>query len=722
MQRVPGAEQISDFPTVPDKEGSIVMSAKKYIDSKSMRRLFRPKSVAVVGASPSHQWLKNSILSFPEMGFGGKVYAVNPRYNEVAGVPCFPSLTELPEVPDAILIGLNRDRVLPVVEEAVSLGIGGAVVLAIGFAEAGEAGRERQQRMRQISLDADFALVGPNCQGLIDFTSGNALYMGKVAKYDAGVVALISQSGSVTTALTDNNRGVRWSQIVSAGNEAVVDSADLLRYFVDDPGVKVIGAFLETIRDPARFFAECDRAKAAGKPVVVLKSGTSEAGAQAATAHSGALAAPDRLYDARFERHGVHRASSMEALLETLLAMQLDRRPKSNRMASITASGGQIELILDQTDKTDLTHVPFAPDTVRALRNRLPDFLATTNPLDYWGMDDLEKNHPALLREIASDPNIDIILSASGFSQYPTSTDRGALEDRLKPHKALAAEHDKVVVMLDTVDGTVPAEIAESGLKGNILVLSGLSEGLEALSHLVADGKAAHKPAPAPAFDVAKTRTLFNAISAPSSGMPTSDLLTAAGLPVVESRHAPSADTAVKAASELGYPVVMKAADPSLLHKTEVGGVLVGIKDANAVTEGFKKLSAVAPGGVIVQPMAPFDVELFAGFTNHEQLGPFLIVGTGGIWAELFDDVCVRPVGLAAGEAKEMLESLKGYPLLLGVRGKPACNIDAVVALIEKLDAFVREFGDKISAIDLNPIMVTPDSALIVDTLVVPKG
>ncbi|MCO5092179.1 acetate--CoA ligase family protein [Bosea sp. (in: a-proteobacteria)] len=687
-----------------------------------MKRLFRPKSIAVVGASPSHQWLKKSILSFPDMGYEGKVYAVNPRYSEVAGAPCFPSLSDIPEVPDAILIGLNRDRVLPVVEEAISLGIGGAVVLAIGFAEAGEIGRERQQRMRQISLDADFALVGPNCQGLVDFTSRTALYMGKVAAYEPGVVALISQSGSVTTALTDNNRGVRWSQIVSAGNEAVVDSADLLRYFVDDPGVKVIGAFLETIRDPERFFAECDRAKAAGKPVVVLKSGTSEAGAQAAAAHSGALAAPDRLYDALFARHGVHRARSMEALLETLLAMQLDRRPRSNRMASITASGGQIELILDQTDKTDLTHVPFTPDTAALLRKRLPDFLATTNPLDYWGMDDLENNHPALLHEIASDPNIDIVLSAAGFSSYPTNTDRGELEERLIPHKALAAKHDKVVVMLDTVDGTVPGEIAESGLKGNILVLSGLSEGLEALSHLVADGKAAHKMAPAPAFDVAKTRALFNAIKAPSSGMPTSDLLTAAGLPVVESRHALSADAAVRAASELGYPVVMKVADPSLLHKTEVGGVLVGVKDALAVTDGFDKLSAIAPGGVVVQPMMAGDVELFAGFTNHEELGPFLIVGTGGIWAELFDDVSVRPVGLAAGEARAMLESLKGYPLLRGVRGKPACDIDAVVALIEKLDAFAREFGDKIAAIDLNPIMVTPKAAVIVDTLVIPKG
>lgn len=698
------------------------MPKKKYIDSRSMQRLFRPKSVAIVGASPSHQWLKNTILSFPELGFEGKVYAVNPRYDEVAGVPCFPSLSEIPEVPDAILIGLNRDRVLPVVEEAISLGIGGAVVLAIGFAEAGETGRERQQRMRQISLEADFALVGPNCQGIIDFTSRSALYMGKVASYEPGVVALISQSGSVTTALTDNNRGVRWSQIVSAGNEAVVDSADLLRYFVDDPGVKVIGAFLETIRDPERFFAECDRAKAAGKPVVILKSGTSEAGALAATAHSGALAAPDRLYDARFARHGVHRASSMEALLETLLAMQLDRRPKSNRMASITASGGQIELILDQTDKTDLTHVPFTPETAGLLRKRLPDFLATTNPLDYWGMDDLEKNHPALLQEIASDPNIDIVLSASGFSAYPTSTDRGDPELRLVPHKAVAAAHDKVVVMLDTVDGTVPAEIAESGLKDNILVLSGLSEGLEALSHLVADGKGPHKAAPAPAFDVAKTRALFKAISAPSSGMPTSDLLTAAGLPVVESRHALSAEAAAQAASDLGYPVVMKVADPSLLHKTEVGGVLVGVKDAQAVVDGFNKLDAIAPGGVIVQPMMAGDVELFAGFTNHEELGPFVIVGTGGIWTELFDDVCVRPVGLAAGEAKEMLESLKGYPLLRGVRGKPACDIDAVVALIEKLDAFAREFGDRIAAIDLNPIMVTPDTAVIVDTVVIPKG
>lgn len=669
-----------------------------------------------MGASPTHQFARQSLENFSIMKFPGQVAAVNPKYEEIIGFPCAPNLSSLPFVPEAVLVGVNRNLVVPVIEEAASLGVKAAVVFAIGFAEIGDEGRARQERMVQVARDAGMALIGPNCQGLINFVDRTPMYMAYTHEYEPGRVALISQSGSVTTAVTNNKRGVRWSSILSVGNEAVTDSADLLGFFVDDPATDVITLFIETVRDPERFFVECDRARAAGKPVIALKSGRTEAAAVAATAHSGALAAPDRLVDALMKRHGVLRVDSMEELLETAIALQSKRRPHGRNVAAMTASGGQIELILDQTGPLGLVYPPFEGEIATRLRDQLPDFLDVKNPLDWWGIDDMYGGYRDLLATILDDPAIDIVVSATDFSFHPTGSERDS--SQLASAFALAGDSDKVIAVLDTVDGSVPAEIAEDALDRGVLALSGVAVGLRALEHLVSFAEPLPAPASRREIDVAGLGDWLTANPRSTAGLPALEFLASAGLQIPQTQVAADEDEAARVAATFGYPVAMKSADPHLLHKTESGALVLGLRDEAAVRTAARSLGG-AP--VLVQEQVDAGVELILGLETHPELGTFVLVGLGGIWTEVHDDVSIRPIGLREGEAEQMLRSLHGFRLLDGARGSTPADLPTLVHAIEVVDALGQALGERLQSIDINPLIVSGSRAVAVDALVVPR-
>lgn len=686
----------------------------------SIKKLFEPESVAVIGASPTNQWSRQGLENFKSAGFSGPVGAVNPRYTDILGYPCAPSIADLPFVPDAVLVSVNNSRVVDVIQDAADSGVKAAVVLAIGFAEIGGEGKVRQEELVRVARNADMAVLGPNCQGLVNFVHRTPLYMGPVSEYEAGSVALMSQSGSVTTALANNVRGIRWSHVVSLGNEAILDSADLLGYYLDDPSVSVVSAFLETIRDPERFFAECDRAREMGKPVVVLKSGRTEAAQKAAMAHSGALSAPDRLVDALFRRHGVIRVDSMEELLETTIAVQSSKRPSRGNLVSMTASGGQIELVLDETARTSLEHVPFSQDTKSSVRSLLPDFLDTTNPLDYWGMDDLDQNFTPLVKVVSEDDSCDVVVVVSDFAHGPTGGGGGVRQR--ESAAAVASESEKLVVVLDTVDGTVPAVDVESSLDDGVLLLSGLREGLRAIENLVSLSKPVSAAMSPRRFDVKAARSIIDAAPASFSGAPALALLDAVGITTPQMDDASDADEAVAVAERLGYPVVIKLGDPTALHKTESGGVHLNIRDDDAVRRSVAALGESGSKEFLIQQQVGGGVELLMGIQSDADLGMFILVGLGGIWTEVFDDVAIRPVGLRVGEAADMLETLRGYPLLTGVRGTPPVDLSAVVDAIERLDAFAVKFGGTFDSVDVNPLIALPDRAVAVDCLVVARS
>ena len=694
------------------------MSRLEGPSAEAVRKLFEPKSVAVVGASTSGRGLI-VVESLRDVGYTGQVACVNPKYQEIAGYPCFSSLAEIPFVPDAVVVAVARDRVVSVLEQCAAIGAKSAVVLAIGFAEANEEGKRLQEQIVTIAHDAGMAMLGPNCQGLINFAKPVSLYMDNVYPYKAGRVGFLAQSGSVMTALTNNRRGVRWSHAVSSGNEAVVDAAAVLEFYVSSSDVEVICMFLESIRSPDKFFEQCDLARELGKPIVIMKTGKTPAAQRAAEAHSGALAVPERLIGARFKRHGVLRADSLEELLETAIALQSKKRPSRGQIAAMTASGGQIELVLDNLPGTGLSTPVFTSATQDAVTKLLPDFLPPKNPLDWWGMDDYDTNLPALVSAVADDDGVDIVVQVSDFTFGPTGESNRA-GGSLNSSTMLSPSKDELFVVLDGVGGAPDAQEVEAALDQGVLVLSGFDTGLRALGHLVEYGAASAKAAtPRPVASDATKEILARSEHGLLSGGSAFHLLEAAGVATAAGAVSDSESAALALAEQYGYPVVAKVADEGVSHKSDSGGVILNIASPEELCEAITQLQKLGAKKFLIQEQVTGGVEIFLGLQTEPTLGTFVIAGLGGIWAEMLNDVQIRPVGLREGEALQMLQQLRGYATLTGARGSELIDLDALVEAIEKLDALGQVIGSEIVSLDVNPLVLVGSRAVAVDALLV---
>lgn len=708
-----------------------------------LSRLFRPASIAVVGASPTSPWNLQMLENVRRIGFRGPLCAVNPKYSEVAGEPCYPDLASVPDPPEAILLAVGRDRAPGIIEEAAAVGVRGAVVVAGGFAEAGPEGRALQERMRAAADDADLAVIGPNCQGLVNVAHPSALYLDRIpAPPPVGRVGLISQSGTVTTALLNNRRGVRFSFAASTGNEAVVEAAEVLEYLVADPDTGVVVAFLETIRSPERFLAACE---ASDKPVVVMKAGRSHAAREAVAAHTGALAAPYRRVAASLRRAGALLVGSLEELLEAAVALGAGCHRPGRRLAAITLSGGQAEVLLDEVEDLDLEFPALAPAT----RARISELgLRPSNPLDAWGSASFESDFVVCLEALRDDAGIDAVVAlVEATAEHPTGEPEiseavaGALE-------RAQAGTTKQLALLTTMSGNVDVAIHDRIARAGIPLLSGLRQGLVALERAATRAERSAGPQrharsgaalagragperPTPrgaAAGVAGPEQTASAGAAapvsgerPYSGLPAVELLARAGLDVVETVAAPDADDAVRLAAQFGYPVVLKTGNALVLHKTELGAVAVGLASGDEVRRAAREISARVSGGLLVQRQAPAGgVELILGLQRDPELGTFVLLGSGGIWAEVLDDVTMRPVPLRDGDAAAMLGELRAGPLLDGARGRAPADRAAVVRAVERLAELGAALGDRLESVDVNPLLALPDRALALDAAIVP--
>jgi acetate---CoA ligase (ADP-forming) len=681
---------------------------------ESVGLAFSPRTVAIVGASTSGTG-RTVVENFRRLDFDGQVVCVNPKYEEVLGFTCVPSLDDVPFVPDAVVLSVGRDRVVPMLEQAAAHGARSAVAFALGFAETDDEGRRLQRRLAEVAGAADMAFVGPNCQGLINFVDRVPLYMDSVFPYDAGHVGLIAESGSVVTALINNRRGVRWSHAASSGNEAVTVAGDILSYFVDRPEINVVCAYLEAIRRPDVFFAACDRAAELGKRIVVCASGRTAEAQAAATAHSGALALPHRMIRAALRRHGVITVDSLDELLETAIAMQSRRVPAGGRIAVLTASGGQIELVHDNLPGTGLSIPAFGDETKTELRGILAPFLPAHNPLDWWGTADPDENLPAIIRHVATDPDVDIVVQVGDFSFAPTGED-GRAGGALAAARKVKEERGELFVVVDGVGGTPTAAEVESALDDEILVLSGFDSGLRALGHLVA---ASRPQAPArSSSELAAARSAFGQAPAGTvAGATALDVLEAAGFDVVRRRPATSVEQARAAGEELGYPVVVKVADTEVAHKTEAGGVILGVSSGDELEAAAARLLSDGARSLLIEEQIRGGAEVLLGLESRPPLGTFLLVGLGGIWTEVLDDVALSPVGLRAGEARQLIQSLRGFPVLAGARGQQPADLDSLARALERLDDLALELGPELTSLDINPLIVLPDRAVVVDAL-----
>jgi acyl-CoA synthetase (NDP forming) len=677
-----------------------------------LARLLRPRSIAVVGASPTHRVGLTALENQQRVGFSGNLYAIHPRHAEVAGVRAWPALRDLPEVPDAVFIALGAERATGVLEECAALGVGGAVIVAGGFAEAGPEGAALQRRLREAASAAGLALIGPNCMGVASPASGAALYLARVTEpMPVGRVGMIAESGTVASAMLNNHRGVRFSHVISSGNEAVIEAADLIDFFAGDPDTGIVLAFLETVRSPERFFAACARCIAAGKPVVVLKAGRTEAARAAAAAHTGALAHPDRLVDALFRRHGVARVDSLEELLECAVALPM-LSSEGPRTAFVSFSGGQNELLLDTVAGCRALRLArFDERTVAGVRDLLVPNAPISNPLDAWNMPDFEVNYPPCLAFVADDPNVDLVVA---LTETPAAqaTSSARLSDVVSATVAATRERTgKPIAVVTTLWGNVNHERAAELAARGIPLLSGLRQATVALDRAIELG--AYEP---PLAITAPPRPLHR--SAAFAGMPALQLLAEAGIPIVETYGVPDATSAVAAAREIGFPVVVKTGDPSVLHRTDAGGVALDLRDAEAVRHAAERIGPL----LLVQAQVAGGLELIVGLQQHPELGGFVLLGLGGVWTEIFDDVAIRALPLHPGEGRAMVDELRARPLLDGARGGPPLDVAALAEAIERMAVLGARLGPAIASLDVNPLVVLPRGVLALDALVVPSA
>lgn len=684
--------------------------------SDATARLLSPRSVAVIGASADPKKTSGRPVAYlRKHGYAGRILPVNPKVAQIDDLVCYPDIASLPEVPEVAVVLLGAERAHLAVKELAERGCAAAIVLASGYTETGEEGARRQQQL--VEAAGSMRILGPNTIGLVNLTDGIVLSPSGALEMDhfpVGGIGVVSQSGGILGSLLSRAaaRGIGLSKLIATSNEVDLELADFIEHLADDPATRVIALYVEAVRNPARFRAACLKAARAGKPVVAFKIGRSEAGAQAAVSHTGAMAGADRMYDALFRQVGVIRAQSFSDLLDIPAALATGRQLQGRRVAVLTSTGGAGTLVSD-----DLGVAGFetpAPDaaTAQALRalQTGSEAVLDRNPIDVT----LAGLRPDLLRgairTLLASPSYDALVIIVGSSSLAMpELLAGAIQDCLpdsdKPVMAYVSPHAPEIGALLTRRGVPAFAAAESCTAA----LAGMlhAAGFEAPTDVAAAGVPVDAvDLPSGSLDEAAAKAVFARF----------------GVPCAAERVVHDAREAEAAARALGGRVVLKILSSQITHKSDVGGVAVGL-DAQTVGPRLAQMAAevearagVLPQRFLVQQMVSGGTELILGL-HRDALGTAVLLGMGGVTAELFQDTTLRllpqqdgrllPLGRA--DALAMAQSLKTWPLLDGFRGRPKADVAALVDAIVAFSAMAAQLGERIVEAEINPVFVLPE-------------
>ncbi|MEO6773417.1 MAG: GNAT family N-acetyltransferase [Kofleriaceae bacterium] len=686
--------------------------------ARSLRAIFAPASVAVIGASRTQGTIGRAILdNLIQDGFGGPLYPINPKASEVAGRRCYPSIGAIGSHVDLAVIAVPAPLVETAVHECAAAGVRGVVVITAGFAEVSAVGRETERRLCAIARSAGMRMIGPNCMGVLSTDPAvrlNATF--SPVSPPIGNVSMATQSGALGLAMIDYARELELgiAEFASIGNKADVSVNDLLAYWHDDPRTRVIALYLESFGNP-RTFTRLAPEIARERPIVAVKSGRSAAGIRAASSHSAALASLDVGIDALFAQTGVIRTDTLEQLFDVVSLLSSQPVPVGPRIGVVTNAGGPGILLADACEARGLTLPTLAPHTVEALRAFLPAQAGLANPVD------MIASAPALHFEAAielvgRDPNIDAVV-AIYVPVLVTQPDEIA---RAIARGAAAVPAEKPVATVFMSSKGTPAGLS-SGPRGPIPSYSFPENAAMALGAAVRYGAWRKRPIgtrlrltveqeQAIRAQIRASRTAHGEGWLPFDEI--AALLGSAGIAVADHRTtAPEAGAATTAALELGFPVVLKAIAPGLVHKTDAGGVALDLGDAHAVTLAADAMRArlMANGstleGFLVQRQIRRGVEAFVGVTTDPSLGPLLVAGIGGIAVELYKDVAFRVTPVTDVDAAEMTDQLRGRPLLDGFRGAPPADREALLDVLMRVSALV-EIVPELAELDMNPVVV----------------
>ena len=691
--------------------------------------LLNPRSIAVIGASAQGGRATGAVRNLQELGFTGAIYPVNPKYASVLGLTCYPSLEAIPGQVDLVCIGIPGEHVLPVLAEAQRKGVRAAVIFASGYAEAGDAGRARQREVEDFARGSGMAICGPNCLGVLNFNARSCGYSStSPSAVRAGDVALVSQSGTIVVAMVRSLRGIGFSHMVSSGNEAAVSSADYLNHLVDDPAARVLAAFVEGIKEPANFLAAADRAYAAGKPLIVIKSGRSEEGSAASAAHTGMLAGSYAVQRAIFRQKGIVDCGDLDEWLETIEMFRVARPPSGHGIGMIGISGGENAVVMDYAAEIGLQFRPLSGSGKAKLAKLLPWYARPENPIDPTGANaGNEEVYIKCIEILAAEPHLDVILvSQDSPAAFDVPVAKATVE--------AARRTNKCIVFFNNFSGPWNPQIVEMLRGAGVPYLQGVRESLSAVKAF-ADYHARRREhvvdtPPAPR----RVRERALQMLADAGPLLTEDaskrLLALYDLPVTQESLAKSKPEAIAAAANLGYPVVAKVVSPDLPHKAAAGGVRLDIRSAAELAAAYEEMmSALARNhpharvsGVLVQPMVKGGVEIILGVKRDPQFGPVVMFGLGGIFVEAIRQVSFRLAPITERDARAMIAEVPAFGRLLAKLYPGSGAESLVVPLLMRLSELATDVGHAIEDIDINPVILdaAAGTAVIVDALVVP--
>jgi acyl-CoA synthetase (NDP forming) len=706
---------------------------------EQVRRLFNPRSIALIGATDKSRWSWSTFGNLQLHRFSGPVYLVNPRGIPVHGHDSYARIADLPPDVDLAFVMVPTSAVLSVLNEAADHGIPSIVLLTSGFAETGEDGAELERQVNELASRRGLTILGPNGNGFINAAAGITPYGLPIEPpLLRGPVGVVLQSGALCSSVLTfaQSRNVGVSLLVSMGNESMVSMTDVMRYLIDDEQTRVIALFIESVRHPAEFLALAREALAKGKPIVAIKVGRSQAGARVARAHTGSLVGDDAVVDAVFRQHGVIRVDSLEDLLITAGLLAVTGPLPGNRFGFITASGGASEIIADRSEDEGIEIPDFAPETVERLRQVVPPFAAVHNPVDVTGYilvnRDLMRN---ALRAVQDDPGLDALVLVSDLPRS-APPDPAPIVEMFRETVALLRESPKpIVVMGNTLTDITAFGRDVAGQIGHPGVLGGIHHGLTALGRAVrwsASYRAAKTPAPgaAPGASAAVPRPRAEPDLAvphqPGSSWSeyrASAFLAEHGIPVVPSVLVTDAQGAAAAAGSLGYPVVLKLAADGIEHKSDIGGVKVGLRTAAEVEAAYADVVRAGREvgadvrGALLQPMRSEGIELLVGIVSDPAWGQVLAVGLGGVWVEILRDTAVSVLPVDRDQVRQSLRGLRGARLFDGARGTEKADLDAVADTITAVAALAGRLGDRLEALEINPLVVRGSQVEALDAL-----
>lgn len=697
--------------------------------------MLHPRNIVLVGATdkPGNyaERIWNNLIKYQ---YEGGLYPVNSRRETIWGVPCYKDFASLPEKPDHVLVLVPARFAVQVIRDAAAAGARSATIVTSGFSELQDAESQRLAvELKQAIQETGLAVTGPNCLG--NLSAGERIFTNiddRIVTMEQGPVAIAGQSGAIVMAIrqTLEDRGVGIGYMVTTGNEAGLETTDLMTYFAADPSIRVIVVYLEGVRNTKAFRDACKAARAAGKPVIALKLGASEGGRAAAMAHTGALAGSIETFDAISTREGVIRVRGLDELIETTECFVHAELPKGNRLAAVTLSGGKRGLLIDAFYAAGLNFAPLGPSATEKLSRMLGPGSIVGNPLDAGFAAVVDPSvYMQSIQVMIDDPDTDIVIIDAELPKAPHELRERNL--RIVDEKAAKANKPVIYISAMSIGFTDFTKTLRKSLP-HIAVLQGMDRAVGAIKALIGYASLRKDLPDAVSTSSESARATLERILKQADGaaldeVTSKKLLKAYGIPVSKEAIAQTAADAVKIANKIGFPVVAKVVSADILHKSDVGGVVLNLSSAadvrkafNTITARVKKLKGKPKlEGILIAQQVKADLELVVGASLDAEMGPVVLFGTGGVDIELMKDVALAGAPLDADEAKELIGRTKAGVKMKGYRGKPPLHQASAVKALVGLSNLIADANGRIASIDVNPFLINAKTGVAVDGLIV---